>query len=161
ILGVRRTRCSLAAEYFACLFKLGNVDYYVIWYSNGRDGLVREDGRVMTFPTLEALQAYAIRHELKVKPEETARYDWDAVERWCNEPTAAEIAVDSFLNAWNMIVDALPAHEAASLFAHADGQNGDLYRKLFRANNLPAMTPPEAEYWPVWTRTEVNALAQV
>jgi len=60
-----------------------------------------------------------------------------------------------------MVVDTLRAHEAPSLFSHADSRNGDLYRKLFRANNLPAMTPPGAEYYPVWTRTEVDALAQV
>jgi len=151
----------LATEYFACRFKLGNVEYYVIWYSDDRDGLVRKDGRVLTFPSLEELHTYAIQHELTLKPEETAGYDWDAIERWCNEPAATAIAVGPFLNAWNMVVDALPAHEGPSLFSHADGRNGDLYRKLFRANNLPAMTPPGAEYYPVWTRTEVDALAQV
>ena len=48
----------MAAEYFACLFKLGNVDSYVIWYSDNRDGLVRENGRVVTFPSLEDLDAF-------------------------------------------------------------------------------------------------------
>jgi hypothetical protein len=151
----------LAAEYFACLFKLGDVDYYVIWYSDNRDGLVRDSGRAVTFPSLQELDVYAAQHRLKLKPEEIARYDWDAIEQWCDEPAAIGIAVGPFLSAWNMVVDTLPACEESTLFSHVDGRNGDLYRKLLRANNLPAMTPPGAEYYPVWTRTEVDALAQV
>ena len=83
------------------------------------------------------------------------------IERWCDAPTAGGIAVDAFLNAWNMIVDTLPALAQPTLFAHTDSRNGTLYNKLFRANNLPAMTPPGADYYPVWTTAEIDALARV
>lgn len=152
---------SLAAEYFPCLFRLGSADHYVIWYSDDRDGLVRENGRVVTFPSLAELHAYALQRSLKLQPAEVARYDWDSVERWCDEPVASGISVGPFLNAWNMVLDTLPACDESGLFAHADGRNGALYEKLFRASNLPAMTAPGAEYYPVWTRAEVDALAQV
>jgi len=151
----------MAAEYFPCLFRFGSADHYVIWYSDDRDGLVREDGRVVTFPSLAELHAYALQRSLKLQPAEVARYDWDSVERWCDEPVAIGIAVGPFLNAWNMVLDTLPACDESGLFAHADGRNGALYEKLFRASNLPAMTTPGAEYYPVWTRAEVDALAQV
>jgi len=151
----------LAAEYFPCSFRLGNVDHYVIWCSDDRDGLVRESERVVTFPSLAELRVYAVEHDRQLQPAEVARYDWDSIERWCDEPAATGIAPGPFLNAWNMIVDALPTGEESSLFSHADGRNGALYDKLFRANNLPTMTPPGAEYYPVWTKTEIDALARV
>jgi hypothetical protein len=34
----------MAIEYFPCVFRLEGVDRYVIWYSDDRDGLVREGG---------------------------------------------------------------------------------------------------------------------
>jgi hypothetical protein len=151
----------MAAEYFSCLFRLGSADHYVIWYSDDRDGLVRENGRVATFPSLAELHAYALQRGLKLQAAEVAKYDWDSVEQWCDEPVASAVAVGPFLNAWNMVLDTLPPCDESGLFQHADGRNGALYEKLFRANNLPAMTAPGAEYYPVWTRAEVDALAQV
>jgi len=152
---------AMATEHFPCLFKLGTAEYYVIW-SVGLDGLVRDDGRVLTFQSLEELHVHAIQHEQKLTQDEIAVYDWDAIERWCNEPTADGIAPGPFLNAWNMVLDVLAAHERSpSLFSRADGQYGDLYTKLFRANNLPAMTIPGAEYYAAWTTAEVDALGQL
>jgi len=92
---------------------------------------------------------------------EVARYDWDSIERWCDTPVASGIAAGAFLDAWNIVVDTLPPSDEPSLFSHADSRNAALYEKLFRANNLPAMTAPGAEYYPVWTRAEVEALARV
>jgi hypothetical protein len=140
---------------------LENVDHYVIWCSDDRDRLVRENERVVTFPSVAELRTYALQHGLQLKPTEVAMYDWDSIERWCDEPAATGIVPGPFLDAWNMIVDALPTSGESSLFSHADGRNAALYDKLFRANNLPAMTPPGAEYYPVWTKPDVGALAQV
>lgn len=151
----------MATEYFPVLFRLGSANHYVIWYSDDRDGLLREDGRVVTYPSLEELHAYAGPRGLKLQPAKVARYDWDSIEQWCDEPVADGIALGPFLNAWNMILDMLPDCEESGLFSHANGRNGPLYEKLFRANNLSAMTAPGAEYYPVWTRAEVDALAQV
>jgi hypothetical protein len=151
----------MAPEYFPCLFRLGNADHYVIWSSDDRDGLVRDGGRVVAFPSLGELQAYAVQRELQIQPAEVGKYDWDSIERWCSAPEARAITADAFLNAWNMVVDGLPARGQFDLFSHVAGRNGPLYEKLSRANNLPAMTPPGAEYYPVWTRAEVDALAQV
>jgi hypothetical protein len=135
----------MATEYFPCLFRLGSADHYVIWYSDDRDGLVREDGRVVTFHSLGELHAYALQRDLEIQPAEVPKYDWDSIERWCHAPVASEIAVDAFLNAWNMVLDTLPACDQSGSFSHADGRNGALYQKLFWANNLPAVTPPGAE----------------
>jgi len=151
----------MATEYCPCLFRLGNADRYVIWYSGDRDGLVRENRRVVTFRLLAEVYAYASQQGLTLQPGEVARYDWDSIKRWCDAPVATGIAVGAFLNAWNMVLDTFYACDESGLFSHADGRNGVLYERLFRANNLPAMTAPGAEYYPVWTRAEVEALAQV
>ncbi len=59
----------------------------------------------MTFPSLAELHDYALQRRLKLQPAEVARYDWDSVKRWCDEPVASGIVVGPFLNAWNMILD--------------------------------------------------------
>jgi hypothetical protein len=151
----------MAAEYFPCEFQLEGVDYYVIWYSDDRDGLVREGGRVVTCSSPAQLRAYARSRGLTVQPAEVARYDWDFVARWCDEPVTTVIAVDRLLKAWNMVLDAMPPGDESGLFSHANARANELYDKLFRANNLPAMTPPGAEYYPIWTRAELVALAPV
>jgi hypothetical protein len=151
----------MAAEYFPCAFRLEGVDHYVIWYSDDRDGLVREGGRMMAFSSLEQLHAYARSHGLTVQPAEIAKYDWDSVARWCEEPVMAQNTVGLLLKAWNMVLDATPPGDESGLFSHANARANDLYDKLFRANNLPAMTPLAAEYDPVWTKAELVALAQL
>ena len=151
----------MAAEYFPCVFRLKGTGQYVIWFADDRDGLVRENGLVATFHSLAELRVYAVQRGLELQPGEVAEYDWDSIERWCGEPATSGIAVGPFLNAWNMVLDMLPACDESSLFSHADARNSDLYEKLFWANNLPAITPPGAEYYPVWTKAEVDALAQV
>ncbi len=151
----------MAAEYFPCVFRLDGVDHYVIWYSDDRDGLVREGGRLVTFSSLARLHAFARSRGLTVQPAEVARYDWDSVARWCDQPVATGIAVGRLLKAWNMVLDAMPPGDESGLFSHANARASDLYDKLFRANNLPAMTPPGAEYFPLWTRAELVALAQL
>lgn len=151
----------MAVEYFPCLFRIEGVDHYVIWYSDDRDGLVRENGRVVSWCSLAKLCAYAAHRGLTLQSAEVTAYNWDAIERWCDDPLASGIAVGSFLDAWNMILDTIPAGAESGLFMHAYGRSGGLYQKLFRAKNLPAMTPPGAEYHPVWTRGEVESLAQI
>jgi hypothetical protein len=152
---------SMATEYYPCVFRLEGVDHYVIWYSDDRDGLVREGGRLVTFSSLARLHAYARSRGLTVQPAEVAIYDWDSVARWCDKPVMTGIAVSRVLNAWNMVLDAMPPGNEPGLFSHANARANDLYDKLFRANNLPAVTPPDAEYYPIWTRAELVALAQL
>ena len=143
----------MAAEFFPCLFRLDHVDHYVIWYSGDRDGLVRENGRIVEFVSLVGLRAYAQQHSSALGGK-VAEYDWDSIAQWCDAPTAIGIAPGPFLDAWNMIVDTLPPHSGSGLFSHVDDKNSALYQKLFRANNLSAMTPRGEEYYPVWTQAE-------
>jgi|SRR5882724_1213465 len=149
------------ATYFPCLFRIGEADCYVIWYSNEQDGLVRENGRLVLFASPQELLTYAGTHGLELQAAEPARYDWDVLASWCDNPVANEMMVGPFLNAWNMLLDAHRTDDAAGLFLHAHERAEALYDKLFRANNLPAMTPPGAEYEPVWTKAELTTLAQL
>jgi len=41
----------MSPEYLPCLFRLRSTDHYVIWYSDDQDGLVRENGQVVVFPS--------------------------------------------------------------------------------------------------------------
>jgi hypothetical protein len=150
-----------ATEFFACLFRLDGTDHYVLWSTNDVDGLVRDNGRIVRFSSLAALHAYASTQGRVVNAGEPTIYDWDRIQRWCDRPVAPEIAPDPFLTAWNMLGDSRRPAKTTGLFAHADQRLGQLYDKLFRANNLPAMTPQGSEYWPTWTQSEVTSLARV
>jgi hypothetical protein len=152
---------TTAKKYYPCLFRLDRVDRYVIWYSSDKDGLVRHDGRIVALPSVAALRDFAGQHGLSLEREAPPLYDWDAIEKWCAKPAASELDADTFLNAWNMLLDARHSDEAESLFDRAHDRRGGLYDKLFRSNNLPAITPPGAEYYATWTGAEIHTLSRI
>ena len=151
----------MAVEYFPCLFRLGGVDHYVIWYSDDPDGLVREGGLLVTFSSQTQLHVYARSRGLTSQSADVANYDWDFIARWCDEPATTGLDVSRLLNAWNMVLDAMPRGDESRLFSHANARANALYDELFRANYLPAMTPAGAEFQPVWTRAELVQLAHL
>ena len=63
--------------------------------------------------------------------------------------------------AWNMLLDARSSDGVETLFDRVHRRSAEVYDKLFRSNNLPAMTPPGAEYYPTWTAAEIQTLAKV
>jgi hypothetical protein len=152
---------TAAKKYYACLFRLDGIERHVIWYSSGTDGLVRRDGRIVALPSVAELRDYAAQHGLTLETKAPPLYDWDAIEKWCAKPAANELGADAFLNAWNMLLDARRSDETESLFDRAHCRRGSLYEKLFRSNNLPAVTPPGAEYYPTWTGAEIRTLSRI
>jgi hypothetical protein len=143
------------------LFRLDRIDRYVIWYSSDADGLVRHDERIVALPSAAALRDHAGQHGLTLETDAPALYDWDEIERWCARPAASDLVPDTFLSAWNMLLDARPSDRTATLFDRVHRGSAELYNKLFRSNNLPAMTPAGAEYYPTWTAAEIRTLAKI
>jgi hypothetical protein len=145
----------------ACIFRIGGVDLYVGWHSNDHDSLIRVDNRIASFTSISGLRDYVSTQGLMVVGDGPPVYDWDELLRWCNAPTATGIVPGVFLDAWNMLNDAVGASGNDHLFPIADRRNNKLYDKLFRAANLPAMTQPGEHYEPAWVSSETVALAQI
>lgn len=151
----------MTAVYSPCRFRLDGLDHFVLWYSDDSDGLVRVDGRLLSWSSLASLLEYARSKGMAVQSAEVPLYDWDGVERWCADPAPERLDAVRWLNAWNMAVDAIVPDQESEQFRQANARADALYEKLFRANNLPAMTPAGAEFRPVWTKAETAELARL
>lgn len=146
-------------KYFRLLYRL-RQEQYLIWTSNGEDGVVVDDaGFVPVFKDAQAVQAYADGSGYKLESEEPILHDLDWVAAWVNEPQAP-ILCNEALAAWNLFSDvARSVHEGA--FGPLDSRFPEVYNKLFWGSNLPSMTPEGRHYDPEWLPEERRALAQV
>jgi hypothetical protein len=140
-----------------CIARLDGADRYFLWESGDDipDRVVLDDAGELRLFSSEAAARAAEGDELSTEP--PTIYDLDALDAWCRSD-AVPADCSPLLEAWNLFGD-LPRDE--NLFAAADGQQNDLYDKLFFGCNLPAMTPPGQEYIPTWTSGEIHALKRV
>lgn len=142
---------------YLCIVRLDRVERVFLW--EGEDpGPARievdEGGFVLSFSSAADATNAALGNGWPISSDDASAYDLDAIERWCRTDESAQDCM-TLLNAWNLLVD-LPGAE--NLFRAADERALGLYDKLFRACNLPSMTPPRAENVPVWSTSETAAL---
>jgi hypothetical protein len=116
--------------------------------------VVDDKGFVLSFSSVAAAMEAARASGWNVDSEEPSAYDVDGIEQWCRSDAGVRDC-NELLNVWNLLVD-LPGGE--NLFRAADARARGLYDKLFRACNLPSMTPAGEHYEPVWTASETAAL---
>jgi hypothetical protein len=150
-------------RYYLCEFRIDGRRLYAVWYSNADDGLVRSKrGKIASFS--DEPQAWEFCRDIGITllAEPPVVYDFDAIETWCGSPAAGSFRPVAFLNAWNMLDDAHGFKSGAhSLYEIVSQRAGELYEKLFLANNLPAVTPPDAHYEPVWSQDEIELLTRI
>jgi hypothetical protein len=116
--------------------------------------VVDDNGFVLSFSSVAAAMDTAQANGWNVESEEPFAYDIDGIEQWCRSDAGIRDCTD-LLNAWNLLVD-MPGGQ--NLFRAADARARGLYDKLFKACNVPSMTPPGEHYEPVWTASETTAL---
>jgi hypothetical protein len=150
-------------RYYLCEFRLDGRRLYVVWYSNDKDGLVRSaDGKVASFADESQIHAFCRANGLSLMPQPPAVYDFDLIDAWCRRPTAEAIDPSAFLNAWNMLEDALSVRfYAPDVDDMTAGRAEKIYDKLFFGNNLPAITPAGVSYEPVWSHDEIETLSRI
>jgi hypothetical protein len=150
-------------SHYACRVRLDGDAVFVVWSSAERDGFLRDPGgRLVVAHTPTALAGAA--HALGAMLEDAgpAEYDFDRILAWCAAPTAGGVDCPAFLNAWNFLDD------LAGLHAGADTPHTRLsraaavcYDRLFRGNNLPAVTPPGERFEPSWGENDLAAIRGV
>ena len=95
-----------ARLYYKCRLRLKATVMFVIWYTDDRDGFVRDEGgRLLVAQTAAALAEAAKAQEIDLVKNETAEYDFDRIRAWCLAPDSAGIDYSGFLNAWNFFDD--------------------------------------------------------
>lgn len=148
---------------YTCRLRLDDAPLFVIWYSDERDGFVRdEEGRLRIAGTLEGLAALARGAGIALEDQGPADYDFDRIRAWCDHPGEAGIDCPAFLNAWNFFDDLANLHtEPDSPYSRLSRAAEDSYDTLFWGCNLPAMTPPGERFDPTWTPENVAEIREV
>jgi len=118
-------------SFFLCRFRLGGTDAWLIWYSNGSDGiLVDADGRIPCFPDACDLLRFAESRSIPVETEEPALHDLDAVDVWVSNPSRGVIDCNQLLRAWNLFTDLSASVDGS--FDEDYGYTNATYEKLFQ-----------------------------
>lgn len=152
----------MSSLYYPLLYRLDGRDAFLLWCSNDHDGVMAQDGRILSFSSDAALRRFAARHRISLEDEAPTLHDLDAVHTWVGEPRGDTIDCALLLNAWNLFADiarSLPGSGAD--FSELDRAHDTVYEKLFRGNNLPAVTPEGERYDPEWSYEEVAALTRL
>ena len=149
--------------HYPCRVRLNGTMVFVVWYSDQRDGFVRDvTGRLLAACTPEALTAAAKARGIPLVNDEPADYDFDRIGAWCAAPDEERIDCSAFLNAWNFLDDlAGLSEEADTAYARLSRGASACYDKLFWGNNLPAVTPPGEWFEPAWRAGELTEIRRV
>jgi len=107
--------------------------------------LVRENGPTGPLASPQELLTYAGTHGLELQAAKPARYDWDVLASWCDNPVANEMWSAPSSTPGTCCSTRTGPTTRQSSSCTLISEHEALYDKLFRANNLPAMTPPGAE----------------
>jgi hypothetical protein len=142
-------------KYFPLLYRLNDEERYLIWISNEQDAVaVDHEGFVPSFRDLVNLRRYADLNQYRLD------LDWVAKLKMAMNP---QIDCETALAAWNLFSDvavSTPSHGNA--FQTLDSKaHWPIYDKLFRGNNLLAVTPEGERYIPEWSQDEVRSLAKL
>src|ERR1700731_2911171 len=95
-------------RHYLCEFHLDGRQFYVVWYSNDKNGLVLfENKKIASFPDETDARVFCRSKGISLMPEQSEAYDFDALDAWCQRPTTESVDPVKFLDAWNMLEDAL------------------------------------------------------
>jgi hypothetical protein len=143
--------------------QLNGTAVFVIWFSSERDGFVRgDDGRLLAACTPGALTVAAGARGIPLVNDEPVDYDFDRIRAWCAASDGARIDCSAFLNAWNFLDDLAGLHHGADTeYTRLSRKAAACYDKLFWGNILPAVTPPDERFEPVWRADELIDIRRV
>ena len=151
----------MPTSFYSARYRLDDEDRYIIWHSNGSDGvLVNQTGFVTTFVSQKTLHSYANQLDIRLVDEAPILHDFDVVQDWLNNQTKRIDQYDQFLNAWNLFSDV--ARSTAIDFLGDSSDHLTIYNKLFYASDAAnfVLKPSNAPaFIPTWTSPEIRALA--
>lgn len=137
-------------QFYPVQIRVDGQVHWLVWFGDEIDGVVCDGQRLRSFASLSELQAYASHQALNLLGD-VSIFDLDAAMSWSGDPDPSEV-----LDAWNLFKDI--ASSLGSPFFDRGPESDALYEKVFRANNLPAMTVPGERFTPIWDETELTRL---
>ncbi len=119
-------------SYFICRYRLDEADGYLIWYSNGSDGILCDaEGMVACFGFPAELFKYAEARGIEIELEDPVLHNLDAVVAWVAYQERVEPDCNQLLRAWNLFTDL-----SASVHGDFDvdyARTNTVYEKLFES----------------------------
>lgn len=140
-------------EYYIYKIKYNEVLRYYLWYSDeDNDKFLLKNGRLYEFSSLSQVRSYSEKNNL------TVNNNGAYLEI---KKTFEPLDCNYFLDTWNFVTDI-----CNSLGIEFWGNNGDddieqIYSKIFRGNNLEALTPPRKHFIPYFDHKEKLTLKRL
>ncbi|GAB2588378.1 hypothetical protein [Spirosoma areae] len=155
----------MTEDYFACWFRLDQLDQYLIWIRGDPDSVLLDDRHIPVFSSEVALAQYAGSINIPIVNEEPGLVDLDAAERWLQD-TDNPIDCENLLTAWNLFLDVscaldVPFKGNRYYYKHRSPLRDTVYDKLFYGNNIYNLTPDGDYYTPVWSDRERRKIAEI
>ncbi|MES2037111.1 MAG: hypothetical protein V4495_04685 [Pseudomonadota bacterium] len=143
--------------YYPCWYRLAGKDAYLLWHDSPKNHVATDIfKRALHFKTIAGIENYAHQHGLNLQVNEPALFDLDAMTADLPGAIATPAACQNMLNAWNLFDDV--ARSCNQRFDRNQRLSNRIYLKLVWGSNLPALTPLNKEYLPVWTKGQLKII---
>ena len=158
-------------SYYPIRYRLDSKDRYLIWTTieEAEDAdrcVVDTDGKISIFHSLSDLQNYAKKQNLQVDTNVFSLLNLDVLQSWFKVkrskpegPTA--INCNEFLNAWNLFEDISETIGSNFHLIYRFPIADRIYEKLLYGCNLPALTPENRNYVPLWNKKERHLMREI
>lgn len=137
----------------------GDGSEFLIWYEdeNNEDRVYTSGGKVVVFWSKE--KAHRKADELNINITDTCLYDVERLIYWFTTHQK-EMDCDFLIDFWNMFSD-IAYSVGKELEPVKTRRSKRCYDKLFWGLNLPAVTPENCEYEPVFTKKERKFIREI
>ncbi len=143
-------------RYYICKFILDKMIYYCLWHSDTDDFFkINED--IVYCNSVEDIKKI-IKNENLIVGEEIAEYDCEKIEKFSKNNI---LSPNEILNFWNILMDLSKSLKVNFIGNDRTKKIDKIYAKLFYGCNLPAITPENEEYIPVWTKKEIRKIKEI
>lgn len=137
----------------------GDGSEFVIWYEdeNDENRVYTSGGKIISFPSEE--KAHRKADELCINITDTCFYDVERLIYWFTVHQK-EMDCEFLIDFWNMFSD-IANSVGKELEPVRTRRIKRCYNKLFWELNLPAVTPENCEYEPVFTKRERKLIREI
>jgi len=147
-------------EVYIVSFELEDREVFCLWYSDekGKDSLLKDNNRILTFNSVEHINAYCIKNALPLSKNPTHKYNLNYIILEIENPV---FSADKILDFWNIVEDISRTAGIEFCGNFLTDEVNNLYDKLFFASNIPAIRGNDPEYIPTWDATERELLMNI
>ena len=146
-------------EYYSLIFIIKKKEYFCIWYSDEKDGFIKESNQIIFFDNNEQLNEYATSKNINIEKGITI-LNIDNATNWLSLDQK-NIDCKYFLDFWNIITDLA---NSVGIEFHGNSDKAivnEIYNKLFYGNNIPVVKGDGEEFIPDWSTEEMNELSDI